>query len=272
MIPCVGVEEHLAVHLCTLGLDLQTVTLDRSITEAYINLIGTSTVDSLVVHFTHTCTELILVDIHLHSPLCSSISLVEILADIMSYVELYNRLDNHLVKNEYHYATRLEDIGVAANLLETEGECILLTAILELIVVRIDGECSGVRYRSTGFNGHLIGRERECSLRQSCIRSLVLGVELLESLSIVHQLEAACLGSLFRQTYVDVCRDKLVADSKFLRGIGISRCLQDICLIGELVVFGILTTCEGYGAEKDATIYEFRYLFHYCSFYELNTT
>ena len=159
MIPCIGVEESLAIHLSTLSLDLQTVTLDRSVTEANVNLIGTGAIDSLVVILTDLCTENILLDIHLHSPLSSGISLLEVLANVGIYVELDNRLDNHLVENEYHNATRLEDIGVATNLLKTEGERILLTAILELIVVRIDGQCSGVRYRSTGLNGHLIGRE-----------------------------------------------------------------------------------------------------------------
>ena len=72
VIPLVLVKELLTVHLRTLSLNLQTVTLDRSITEASINLatiVTPCTKECLVVKFAKTLTELAHVHVHLDSPL-----------------------------------------------------------------------------------------------------------------------------------------------------------------------------------------------------------
>ena len=80
MIPGVGVEEHLAVHLRTLSLDVDAVALDWSVAKSHVDFraFGVCAKECLVVALSNSSFQLVFVDVELNGPFWQVDSLVEL--------------------------------------------------------------------------------------------------------------------------------------------------------------------------------------------------
>ena len=146
MIPFFRIEEHLAVHLCALRLNLQAVALDRSITEAGVDFTAVAapcTEECLVVQLAQALAQLAHVDVELQCPLVQVVCLAHGEVDVVRCVDGRYCLVDDLVEQVNHRAAGVQHVIFPVLALQAKRDGILLSAFLQCLCQWVDGQCYG---------------------------------------------------------------------------------------------------------------------------------
>ena len=158
----------------------------------------------------------------------------------MRRVNDWHSLINNLIEDVNHSTTRVQDVILTIFTLQTKGNSIFQTAILQCLCQWVDRQCHLRRDRLTILNRHLIRRERVEIGRQRLVRSLVTLVVFSQSCCVSYNLEGIVLCSRVGQTHVHRRSDSRRTDSNILAWIAVSIGLCDIRLIRKRRIFSSL--------------------------------